>query len=143
MHELGPATPEVDAIIQHEAGSWDIWFEGEVCIALAWRLAEPRVTLSIALGEVPEPDAGASYAALLKANLAWSAQGSVRAVMCESGHLMLIAEPTFDSGQLSGFQQQLRRFVCQAAQFSGLLRQAARLTPAGRDPDCFASLDRA
>ena len=91
MHELGPAMPEVDAIVQHEAGSWDIWFDGDVCMALDWQLVEPRLRLSIALGDPPEVGDGAVYEALLKANLAWSAQDSVRAAMCEAGQLLLLS----------------------------------------------------
>ena len=40
MHELGPAMPEVEAVVQHEAGSWDIWFEGDVRMALDWQQKE-------------------------------------------------------------------------------------------------------
>ena len=121
MHELGPAMPEVDAVVQHEAGSWDIWFEDDVCVALDWQLAEPRLRLSIALGEPSAAVGRAVCEALLKANLAWSAQGSVRAAMCDTGQLLLLAEPAHASCDLPALQLQLRRFIVQASQFAAVL----------------------
>ena len=129
MHELGPAMPEVDAIVQHEAGSWDIWFDGDVCMALDWQLVEPRLRLSIALGDPPEVGDSAVYEALLKANLAWSAQDSVRAAMCEAGQLLLLSEPTLPACDLPALQGQLRRFIVQASQFAAVLHAQA--------PDCL------
>ncbi len=125
MHELGPAMPEVEAVVQHEAGSWDIWFEGDVCVALDWQKAEPRLRLSIALGDPSEVAGSAVYEALLKANLTWSAQGSVRAAMCDAGQLLLLAEPVLASCDLPALQWQLRRFVLQASQFAAVLQGEA------------------
>lgn len=143
MHELGPATPEITAIIQHEAGSWEIWFERDVCLSLEWQLAEPRLSLSMALGDFAESSGSDRYADLLKANLTWSAQGAARAVMCESGLLMLIAEPVLASASLPGLQQHLRRFVLQAAQFASLLLPAAGHELPAPAPDCLTSIERA
>ncbi len=126
MHELGPAMPEVEAVVQHEAGSWDIWFEGDVCMALDWQQTEPRLRLSIALGDPSEAAGSTVYEALLKANLVWSAQGAVRAAMCDAGQLLLLSEPVLPSCDLPSLQLQLRRFVLQASQFAAVLHAEAR-----------------
>ncbi len=122
MHALGPAMPEIESIVQHEAGSWDIWFEGHLCMALDWQQAQPRLRMSMALGEAPDAASAAVYEALLKANLAWSAHDAVRAAMCDSGELMVLAEPLLPSCDLPVLQQQLRRFVLQASQFVAVLQ---------------------
>ncbi len=121
MHELGPAMPEVEAVVQHEAGSWDIWLEGDVCMGLDWQQVEPRLRLCMALGDLPEAADSVVCQALLKANLVWSAQGAVRAALCDAGQLMLLAEPVLATGDLPELQQQLRRFVLQASQFAAVL----------------------
>lgn len=122
MHELGPAMPEVEAVVQHEAGSWDIWFEGDVCMGLDWQPIEPRLRLSMALGDLPEAGDSVVCQALLKANLVWSSQDAVRAAMCDAGQLMLLAEHVLSACDLPQLQQQLRRFVLQASQFAAVLR---------------------
>lgn len=125
MHELGPAMPEVEAVVQHEAGSWDIWFEGDVRMALDWQQVEPRLRLSMALGSPAEALASAAHQALLKANLAWSAEGAVRAAMCDSGQLIVLSEPALPPIDVSELALHLRRFVLQAAQFAAVVRPDA------------------
>ncbi len=140
MHELGPAMPEVAAVVQHEAGSWDIWFEGDVCMALDWQKAEPRLRMSMVLGEAPDEASAASYEALLKANLAWSAQGAVRAAMCDSGQLMLLSEPVLPTADLPALALHVRRFVLQASQFAAALYPDALHAGDGGPTGSFSQL---
>jgi hypothetical protein len=81
MQELGPSTPEIDAIIQSEETSWAIQFGDESVIVIDWADHPPRLVLSATLGRPADDVRLTVYQSLLSYNLLWKETGGIKAAI--------------------------------------------------------------
>jgi hypothetical protein len=112
MEEIGPAMPEIDAVIQSEEENWAIQFEDQSIITLEWALKPDRVVLSTILGIPSESMQLTVYETLLCYNLLWKDTGGVKMALAgPNGELMLLYELYMSDLTLNDMQTVLRNFV--------------------------------
>lgn len=93
MQELGPTTPEIDAIIQSDETSWAIQFSDESIIIIDWADAPPRLVISATLGRPAEESRLAVYRTMLSYNLLWKDTGGVKAALAgPMGDVILLVD---------------------------------------------------
>jgi hypothetical protein len=85
MQEIGPATPEIDAVMQSEERSWAIQFDDETVVQVEWADEPSRLVLSSALGQVNPEMRLPVYETLLSYNLLWQDTGGVKAALAGPG----------------------------------------------------------
>jgi hypothetical protein len=85
MQEIGPATPEIDAVMQSEEGSWAVQFEDETVVQIEWADEPSRLVLSSALGQARPEMRLPVYETLLSYNLLWQDTGGVKAALAGPG----------------------------------------------------------
>lgn len=91
MQELGPNTPEVDAILQTDDTTWAVQFDDDRAILIEWADDPRRLVLSAILGRASSATQIAVYETLLSYNLLWKETGGVRmALDGPEGDVMLI-----------------------------------------------------
>ncbi len=78
MQELGPATPDIDALVQTDEPSWAIQFADDSIVVIEPAEDPPRLVLSAELGTAPETAERQVYEALLSYNLLWRDSGGVK-----------------------------------------------------------------
>lgn len=105
LQELGPQTPEIDAILQEDEKSWLLVFGDEQTIYVEWANNPDRLVLTTGLGK---PLAGSElqvYETLLSYNLLWPDTGGVRmAIDGPNGEIMLIYDLFDDQLSLTELQ---------------------------------------
>jgi len=93
MEEIGPAMPEIEAVIQSEEKNWAIQFEDQSIVMLEWAESPDRVVLTAMLGVPSESMQLSVYEALLCYNLLWKDTGGVKmALSGPGGELVLLYE---------------------------------------------------
>jgi len=93
MEEIGPAMPEIEAVIQSEEKNWAIQFEDQSIVMLEWAENPDRVVLTAMLGVPSETMQLSVYETLLCYNLLWKDTGGVKmALSGPSGELVLLYE---------------------------------------------------
>ena len=93
MEEIGPAMPEVEAVIQSEEKNWAIQFEDQSIAMLEWAESPDRVVLTAMLGIPSETMQLSVYETLLCYNLLWKDTGGVKmALSGPGGELVLLYE---------------------------------------------------
>ena len=93
MEEIGPAMPEVEAVIQSEEKNWAIQFEDQSIVMLEWAESPDRVVLTAMLGIPSETMQLSVYETLLCYNLLWKDTGGVKmALSGPGGELVLLYE---------------------------------------------------
>ncbi|MDO8298162.1 type III secretion system chaperone [Lacisediminimonas sp.] len=91
MQELGPQTPEIDAVMQQDDTNWVLMLEDESAVAIEWTGNPSRLVLSANLGHPSEGSQLSVYETLLSYNLLWQDTGGVRmAIDGPQGEVMLI-----------------------------------------------------
>lgn len=91
IEELGPKTPEVDAVLQQDETNWVLMLEDESAIIIEWASNPSRLVLSANLGRPNEGSQLTIYETLLSYNLLWQDTGGVRmAIDGPQGEVMLI-----------------------------------------------------
>lgn len=91
LQELGPVTPEIDAVMQQDESCWLLVLEDESSITVEWTGNPDRLVLSTALGRPSENAQLSVYETLLSYNLLWQDTGGVRmAIDGPNGDVILI-----------------------------------------------------
>jgi hypothetical protein len=112
MEEIGPAMPEIDAVIQSEAENWAIQFEDQTIVTLEWAEKPDRVVLSTMLGIPSESMQLSVYETLLCYNLLWKDTGGVKMALAgPNGELLLLYELYMSDLMLNDMQTVLSNFV--------------------------------
>jgi hypothetical protein len=105
LQELGPQTPEIDAILQEDEKSWLLVFADEKSVYVEWAANPERLVLSTGLGKPVEGSELQVYETLLSYNLLWQDTGGVRmAIDGPQGEIMLIYDLFDDQLSLSELQ---------------------------------------
>ncbi len=111
MQELGPVTPEIDAVVQTEEPSWAIQFADESIIVVEPADEPARLVMSAELGTAPESSERKLYEALLSYNLLWRDNGGVKIGLAgPKGSLILNWELCLEGLTLMDLQAAMARF---------------------------------
>lgn len=125
MHQLGPATPEVNAILQEEVDCWQVMLDGEIGVQLSWQPEPPRVVFSCAVGEVGEALRESIYAHLLVANGLPSERLGLRfALDFPEGQVLVLGELDVPDLSLDSLREQLRIFLQHAVGMSAFIAES-------------------
>lgn len=112
MEEIGPAMPEIDAVIQSEEENWAIQFEDQTIVTLEWADKPDRIVLSAMLGIPSESMQLSIYETLLCYNLLWKDTGGVKMALAgPNGELMLLYDLYMSDLTLNDMQTVLSNFV--------------------------------
>lgn len=91
VQELGPQTPEIDAVMQQDDTNWVLMLDDESAVSIEWAGNPSRLVLSANLGRPHEGSELSIYETLLSYNLLWQDTGGVRmAIDGPQGEVMLI-----------------------------------------------------
>lgn len=105
LQELGPQTPELDAVLQENEKSWLLVFGDEQSIYVEWANNPDRLVLTTGLGRPVEGNELQVYETLLSYNLLWQDTGGVRmAIDGPQGEIMLIYDLFDDQLSLAELQ---------------------------------------
>ncbi len=112
MQELGPAMPEIDAVVQTEEPSWAIQFSDESILVIEPAEEPPRLVLSSELGTAAEAVERQVYEALLSYNLMWRDSGGVKIGLAgPKGTLIISTELPLEGLVLADLQAAILRFM--------------------------------
>ncbi|MDB5823642.1 MAG: hypothetical protein JWR21_2346 [Herminiimonas sp.] len=101
MQEIGPATLEIDAVMQSEEGSWAVQFDDETVVQIEWADEPSRLVLSSALGQARPEMRLPVYETLLSYNLLWQDTGGVKAALAGPGGEVSLLYEMFADTELS------------------------------------------
>ena len=112
VKELGPAMPDIDAVVQTEEPSWAIQFSDESIIIIEPADDPSRMVISTELGAAAEAQQRIVYETLLCYNLMWRDSGGVKIGLAgPQGALIISIDVCVDGLTLAGLQQELQRFL--------------------------------
>ena len=112
IKEIGPAMPEVDAIIQTEDPSWAIQFSDETIIILEPADDPSRVVISTELGAAVEAQQRRVYETMLCYNLMWRDSGGVKIGLAgPQGALIISTDVCIEGLTLQDLKQEIERFL--------------------------------
>ena len=111
LQELGPNTPEIDAVVQTEDLSWAVQFSDETIIIVEPVEDPGRMMLSAELGSASDTLQLPIYETLLCYNLLWRETGGVKIGLAgPKGSLIISTEILIHGLLLGDFQQALMDF---------------------------------
>jgi hypothetical protein len=112
VKELGPAMPEIDAIVQTEDPSWAIQFSDETIIILEPADDPSRIVISTELGAAAEAQQRTVYETMLCYNLMWRDSGGVKIGLAgPQGALIISTDVCIESLTLQELKQEIQRFL--------------------------------
>ena len=112
VKEIGPAMPEIDAIVQTEDPSWAIQFSDETIIILEAADDPSRIVISTELGAAAEAQQRAVYETMLCYNLMWRDSGGVKIGLAgPQGALIISTDVCIESLTLQELKQEIQRFL--------------------------------
>ena len=112
LQELGPDTPEIDAVIQTEDPSWAIQFTDETVVIVEPAEEPGRMVFSAEMGNASDSLQLPIYETLLCYNLLWRETGGVKIGLAgPKGALIISTEVLVRGLLLSDLQQALLDFV--------------------------------
>ncbi|MFN5233254.1 MAG: type III secretion system chaperone [Burkholderiaceae bacterium] len=112
IKEIGPAMPEVDAIVQTEDPSWAIQFSDETIIILEPADDPSRVVISTELGAAVEAQQRRVYETMLCYNLMWRDSGGVKIGLAgPQGALIISTDVCIEGLMLQDLKQEIERFL--------------------------------
>lgn len=112
VKELGPAMPEIDAIVQTEDPSWAIQFSDEAIIILESADDPSRIVISTELGAAAEAQQRTVYETMLCYNLMWRDSGGIKIGLAgPQGALIISTDVCIESLTLQELQQEIQRFL--------------------------------
>ena len=112
MQELGPNTPDIDAVVQTEEPSWAIQFSDETVVIIESAEDPGRMVLSAELGSASDRLQLPIYETLLCYNLLWRDTGGVKIGLAGTkGELIISTEICLDGLLLASLQQGLADFA--------------------------------
>jgi hypothetical protein len=126
MQELGPQTPEIDAVLQQDDSNWVLVFEDETSIVIEWADTPARLVLTSSLGRANEDAQLGIYETLLSYNLLWQETGGVRmAIDGPQGEVMMIYDLFDDHLTVADLQT----VVLNLTSIAGIWRDYVRKDP--------------
>ena len=112
VKELGPAMPDIDAIVQTEDPSWAIQFSDETIIILEPADDPSRIVISTELGAAAEAQQRTVYETMLCYNLMWRDSGGVKIGLAgPQGALIISTDVCIESLTLQELKQEIQRFL--------------------------------
>lgn len=112
IKEIGPAMPEVDAIVQTEDPSWAIQFSDETIIILEPADDPSRAVISTELGAAVEAQQRRVYETMLCYNLMWRDSGGVKIGLAgPQGALIISTDICIEGLTLQDLKQEIERFL--------------------------------
>jgi hypothetical protein len=111
MQEIGPQTPNIDAVVQHGEDSWALQLNDTSIIFMEYATDLDRLVLSTELG-MPVPQRRLEVCQLmLSYNLLWEENaGLTMALGGPEGGATLLCGWRSTEPDLQGFQEELRKF---------------------------------
>ncbi len=124
MHQLGPATPGIDAIVEDDIESWEVQLDDGATLCIAFQCEPAEAVFSCLLGPAPAQRQTEIYAAMLCANLHYQGVAPIKfALNHPAGELMLIATYPLSGMSLDSLQKNLRSFHTYARHFAEQVAQ--------------------
>ena len=125
MQEIGPQTPDIDAVVQHGEDSWALQLDDASVVFMEYATAPDRLVLSMELG-MPIPERRLEVCQLmLSYNLLWEENaGLTMALGGPAGGAMLLYEWRSPEPDLQDFQQELRKVSQVARAWRSYIAQA-------------------
>ncbi len=112
IRELGPATPEIDAIVQTEEPSWAIQFSDETILIIEPADDPQRMVISSELGVAAEGQQCRVYETLLCYNLMWHDSGGVKIGLAgPQGSLIISTDVGLEGLTLGALQESIQHFL--------------------------------
>lgn len=112
IKELGPAMPDIDAVVQTEEPSWAIQFSDETIVIIEPADDPSRMVISAELGTAAEAQQRLVYETLLCYNLMWRDSGGVKIGLAgPQGALIISTDVCLDNLTLNGLQQEFNKFL--------------------------------
>jgi hypothetical protein len=112
IKEVGPAMPDIDAVVQTEEPSWAIQFSDESIIIIEPADDPSRMVISAELGAAAEAQQRIVYETLLCYNLMWRDSGGIKIGLAgPQGALIISIDVCVEGLTLMGLQQELERFL--------------------------------
>jgi hypothetical protein len=112
LQELGPSTPEIDAVAQTDDPSWAIQFSDETVLLIEAAEEPGRMVISADLGHATESNQQSIYEILLCYNLLWRQTGGVKIGLAgPKGSLVISTEVCVEGLSLNDLQHDLMNFV--------------------------------
>ena len=125
MQELGPATPDIDAVVQTEEPSWAIQFSDESIVIIEPADEPPRLVMSSEIGIAPESAERQLYEALLSYNLLWRDHGGIKIGLAgPKGALVISRELNLEGLTLLELQSTLTGFLKVASSWQRYVAKA-------------------
>lgn len=122
IHQLGPATPEIVAIVQECIDSWMIEFDEGVTMQIAWDERSGRTLMRCAIGKPEDSMREAVYRSLLNANLLLTSVADVRLALGDADDdVILIGEYDIGDESVDGLRNCLSQFLSFAEKFSQMM----------------------
>jgi hypothetical protein len=112
IQELGPVSPDIDAVVQTEEPSWAIQYSDETIVIIEASDEPSRIILSSELGSPNDSLQLPVYETLLCYNLLWRETGGVKIGLGgPKGALILSCELCLDNLSLMDLQEGLNNFT--------------------------------
>lgn len=125
IKEIGPAMPDIDAVVQTEDPSWAIQFSDETIIIIEPADDPSRMVISAELGAVAEVQQRIVYETLLCYNLMWRDSGGVKIGLAgPQGVLIISVDVCVEGLTLMSLQKEIERFLKIARSWTQYVGQA-------------------
>jgi hypothetical protein len=112
VQELGPATADIDAVVQTEEPSWAIQYADETIVIIEAAEEPARMILSSELGSPTDSLQLPIYETLLCYNLLWRETGGVKIGLAgPKGALILSCELCLEGLSLMDLQEGMKNFT--------------------------------
>lgn len=112
IQELGPITPDIDAVVQTEEPSWAIQYSDETIVIIEAAEEPARIVLSSELGSPNDSIQLPVYETLLCYNLLWRETGGVKIGLAgPKGALILSCELCLEGLSLMDLQEGMTNFI--------------------------------
>lgn len=112
IQELGPVSPDIDAVVQTEEPSWAIQYSDETIIIIEAAEEPQRLILSSELGSPTDSLQLPIYETLLCYNLLWRETGGVKIGLAgPKGALILSCELCLEGLSLMDLQEGMTNFI--------------------------------
>lgn len=127
LQELGPSTPEIDAVAQTEDPSWAIQFSDETVLLIEATEEPGRMVISADLGHTTESNQQLIYETLLCYNLLWRQTGGVKIGLAgPKGSLVISTEVSIEGMSLNDLQHDLLNFVAIVRSWSKYIAEGGK-----------------
>lgn len=112
IQELGPVSPDIDAVVQTEEPSWAIQYSDETIVIIEAAEEPQRIVLSSELGSPNDSLQLPIYETLLCYNLLWRETGGVKIGLAgPKGSLILSCELCLEGLRLMDLQEGMTNFI--------------------------------